>query len=244
MERPRQLAEEHHVLSNVRQTEEIEEQSEMSEVYKGQRQHQALKQNELRLQPEKREEDREHGERNETDRLATADKADRQSNIEEQERQKQKELLLAKMRAIDEGILDSSEKPLRSGKNVQYKRQDSDVQDFGLTFGDYKPSFLTGSNNAPITSKKLSDARVSQRTDDVLFADQRQLVLEQKSPSPYIASVKNRTVASPLDESGFEAKVEDHLLPRRARQPLLTMTKNARISEVNDVSDDVEEVAL
>lgn len=188
--------------------------------------------------------ERELGEPKENKRLANSNAVQRQRDTEEQERLRQKELLLAKMKAIDEGNFGSSSKSLDDAKNDQYKHQESSLYDFGLTFGDYKPSFLTSSINTPTVNKKLSDKRAIHHTNDALLEDQYHSVSGNTPSSPYLARVADRATVSPIEGGNFETTLEEYLLPRRARQPVLAMTKSVKMNVVSDINDEVEEMTL
>lgn len=88
------------------------------------------------------------------------------SVVETEEQRRQKQLLLSKMRAIDEGQYGNQSSTSNttnfnnSNAAASNNKQHTAGDDFGLTFGDYRPSFLTDFNSGGggNTSTKTSSA--------------------------------------------------------------------------------------
>jgi len=154
-----------------------------------------------------------------------------QNSVEEKERQRQKELLLAKMKAIDEGNLSSNQKTTATSANG-----DSKVDDFGLTFGDYKPSFITDVSTSSKSSKKTSDKK--SELDDQHSND----IFHNAGYSSSGYSIHADHTSSVREGHGDQR--DGYLLPRRNRQPILAVTRNADINVVSDLGEDIEEVTL
>lgn len=188
--------------------------------------------------------DLERKEQKAKEKLAEQEAIHKEHLLIEQERQKQKALLLAKMKAIDDGNFANEQKSMHtfSNGNNNHQENNSNIDDFGLTFGDYKPSFLTDVNNKTKFSKtksKLSDQH------DVLLMDNPGYSGDDHHSSPNSSVLENRN-SSPSKETYIRNvdQRDGQLLPRRTRQPVMAVTRNADISVIDDLGDDIEEVTL
>jgi len=201
---------------------------------------------ELERQRRELERDRERAEQErkelEEQRRRARKEAERMTSAEE-ERRRQKELLLARMKAIDEGTINKSDVaagPSSQPMNgpVSSKRPVAADDDVNAVFGEYRPSFLAGTsssaktNNTSTTSKRRDPASRPRNNLLVFDDDLSQPSGAEKPSSPDLSFLSSQ----PSQGDGHSK----HLLPRRPRQQATTMNG----SVVSDLSDDIEEVIL
>ena len=202
------------------------------------------------------------------ERLARDD-AERFS-VEDRERRHQRELLLAKMKAIDEGKMStdngvfitssySNSPPPTNGLQTASKYQTKSYAD--TSFGEYKPTFIA-TNDATINRKKKnsfdskSDSSKKSSLMNELFAGANEAgSSEDEENIPVIFDRKQSHrggASSPVMLFGGESRevkhVENgndgsHLLPKRSRQPVTTFTGNT-LNAIGDSDDDIEEVVI
>lgn len=242
----RQLEEEQHLLARM-QAEQEEEQRLKQEREDQERERRELERQKRELEREKERAEKERWELEEQRRRAR-EEAERMTSAEEQERRRQKELLLAKMRAIDDGTVNNSDVAGPSlqtmngpTSNKRAVAADDDVN--GAVFGEYRPSFLAGTMTSSAKTKKTSTT--SKRRDTASRPQNNLLVFDDDltkpldSERPESSDLSFLSSQPPQGEMGAGDRQSKHLLPRRPRQQATTMNGIS-----NDLSDDIEEVIL
>jgi len=228
----RQLEEEQQSLAKLQAEQEEQERAERE------RRQMERQRRELELEKERAERDRRELEEQ---RRRSREEAERMTSAKEQERRRQKELLLAKMKAIDDGTVkhsDDASQPMNG--LIASKRAvaaDDDVND--AVFGGYRPSFLAGST----TSASKTKAAASKRRVDQASRPPRNslLIFDDDLDNPESPDLDFLSNPSSQGEVGAgDRHANKHLLPRRTQQQ--TTTVNGGLA--NDVSDDIEELIL
>jgi len=240
----RQLEEEQQMLARM-QAEQDEEERLKQEREDQDRERRDLERQKRELEREKERAEKERWELEEQ-RRRTREEAERMTSAEEQERRRQKELLLAKMRAIDDGTVNNSD---IAGPSLQMmngptsnKRAVAADDVNGAVFGEYRPSFLAGATTSSAKTKKTSTTKrrdtVSRPQNNLLvFDDDLTKPLDSERPeSPDLSFLSSQPSHGEMGAGDRQSK---HLLPRRPRQQATTMNGIS-----NDLSDDIEEVIL
>jgi len=234
-----------------------EESQRLEQEYKEdveQKQHELnqLKEEQRKREQEEEQENRRRAERQRKER----EEADRLANSAgEQERTRQKELLLAKMKAIDEGkhqedinnaagdifVTSPAHNGFVPSANVQIKFRPQPVDANGLpSFGDYKPSFLStgsGKPKAPGRGVGRRGFEFESTNDDIPVAGDNGGDVVDDEPVEIFGS-HGGSVREGLPES---RKPNDGLL-HRPKQPINTF--KTTMSNAADYDDDIEEVLL
>jgi len=209
----------------------------------------ARKETEAQQQLQREKEDRERTERERVDRererLAEQEAAverERFENSKEgKEQKRQKEILLAKMKAIEKGEITLDSQPPTT-RSKQAKGDD-------MSFGEYKPSFLTSSTttstrtpqNTTMSTKKsnLINDLFSNGSGDGSGMNKTE---KNRSSSPTLAGFSfddNNKVGG----GGTASKNGTRVLPRRTRQPVTTVA-HPGFGMVGGYDDDVEEFRM
>jgi len=235
----RQLEEEQQMLATL----QAEQEEEMR--LKEDRKRRELERQKRELEREKERTEQERKELEEQ-RRRVREEAERMTSAEEQERRRQKELLLARMKAIDDGTNNLDDAGLSSqtmnGPTTSKRALAADDDVNGAVFGEYRPSFLAGSTSSAKTKKtssgKKRDAASRPRNNLLVFDDDLTKPSDaEKSASPDLSFLSSQP---PHSEMGAGDRHNAHLLPRRPRQQATTMNGSAG----NDLSDEIEEVIL
>lgn len=246
----RQLEEEQQMLAKL-EAEQEEEAQLNAEREKQERERRDFERQKRELERERERAERERQELKEQRRRAQ-EEAERMTSAEEQERRRQKELLLAKMKAIDEGTVNSlditqSSSLMMNGPASSKRAVAADADMHDAVFGEYHPSFLAGTTTSSAKTKKTLSTR---RRDPAASRPQNNLLIfddddgftkpsnADKPESPDLSFLSGHSPPS-QGEMGGGDKNSKHLLPRRPRQQATTMN-----GMVTDLSDDIEEVIL
>ena len=233
------------------------------------RQEENRRREEQRRREEEERRQREERERREADeRRADEERRRLENDAKERERQLQKQLLLAKMKEIDEGKrYDSGDSPSHNKKEykftepienmhrgkparevsvpvLQSRRKSKksfldDDDDDDVGAGGYKPTFTSNTKSNP-------KPRAKKNLMDDLFGDSS----ANKNP-PGNTRDKSSTqiygggnaLISDTEDSEQPPVGNSHLLPRRPRQQTTTLSKPS-VNAVDPFDDDIEEVVL
>ena len=238
----RQLEEEQQMLAMF-EAEQREE-----ERLKEEREQQERERRELERQKRELEREKERAERERRDleeqRRRAREEAERMSSADAEERRRQKELLLARMKAIDDGTVKNSDVAASSSSHTMNgptstKRAVAADDEVSAVFGEYRPSFLAGTTTTAKTktsaSKRRDPASRPQRNLLVFDDDLNKPSDTEKPASPDLSFLSNQPSQS---EVGAGDRHNKHLLPRRPRQQATTM------NGTTSVNDDIEEVIL
>ena len=195
---------------------------------------QELKEERERQEREREKQEREREDR-ERERLAREEAERFMQSGEAEERQRQKELLLAKMKAIDEGKIDARKSVGPSGDGLQNGHIRNGIGESSVSFGSYQPSFLAGSSakerNKPVVAKKKSSDLLGELfpSNEFEASENRRNVTVNGTKSPVLLNLGDTMTSSNTHQNG-------KLLPRRTRQPMVA------VAQINGMSSDEEEI--
>ena len=216
---------------------------------------------ELERQKREREREKELAERErrelEEQRRRAREDAERTTSAEQDERRRQKELLLARMKAIDDGTASRSDAacgPSSQAANgpATSKRPVAADDDVDAVFGGYRPSFLAGTTSSAKTKKasssgKRRDAAAAgsrPRNSNLLVFDDDLTSRPTSDAAEKPASPDDLSFLSGPGEVGAGDRHSKHLLPRRPRQQATNVNGASSTGVGNELSDDIEEVIL
>jgi len=241
VELARQLEEEQKLLADM-QAEQEQEARLRAEHEEQERERRELERQKRELERQKERAERERAELEEQRRHAR-EEAERMTSAEQEERRRQKELLLARMKAVDDGTIKNTGPSARTMNgpvtttNKRAAAADDTVN--GAVFGEYRPSFLAGSTTSVKTKKtsagRKRDAGSGPRNNLLVFDDDEDPASSEKPASP----PEQLSFLSSQGEVGAGDRHSRHLLPRRPRQQATTTMNGSVVS-----SDDIEEVIL